>query len=65
MIDMPTNYSQRYNRFFTECKDEYLSEGDIAEELLRYIGSPSYDIEEIDEVLLEPRELCNMERKNK
>ena len=62
MIDMPTNYSQRYNRFFTECKDDYLSYGDSLKKLANFLweGQIERTDNSMTDLILDETDLCDM-----
>ena len=62
MVDIPTAYSQRQSLFYKENLDESLSDGNILEELAKFLGDDM--IERMDDYLIDliPNEedLCDL-----
>ena len=62
MVDIPTAYNQRQALFYKENLDESLSDGNILEELAKFLGDDM--IERIDDYLIDliPNEedLCDL-----
>jgi len=62
MVDIPTAYNQRQALFYKENLDESLSDGNILEELAKFLGDDM--IERMDDYLIDliPNEedLCDL-----
>jgi len=62
MVDIPTAYNQRQTLFYKENLDESLSDGNILEELAKFLGDDM--IERMDDYLIDliPNEedLCDL-----
>jgi len=63
MVDIPTAYNQRQVLFYQENLDESLSDGNILEELAKFLGDGM--IERMDDYLIDlipdEKDLCDLE----
>ena len=63
MVDIPTAYNQRQVLFYQENLDESLSDGNILEELAKFLGDGM--IERMDDCLTDlipdEKDLCDLE----